>query len=147
MALQVLVAEDSAPVRESICALLEAAHLTVVGQAADGAEAVRLAAALCPDVAILDDAMPVLNGVEAARAMRRARPDLAVIVLTLAASETRIAAALRAGARGYVLKVDVVDDLVRAVRDVAHGSTFISPSASRVMCEPYLPKAGPAPTA
>jgi DNA-binding NarL/FixJ family response regulator len=147
MALQVLVAEDSAPVRQSICALLEAAHLTVVGQAADGAEAVRLADLLRPDVVIIDDSMPVLNGVEAARAMRRARPDLAVILLTLSASEARIAAALRAGIRGYVLKADAVDDLVRAVGDVTHGATFISPSASRVLCEPYLPKAGPARTA
>ena len=146
MALQVLVAEDSALVHEAIGKLLEAAHLTIVGRAYDGAEAVRLAEALRPDVVIIDYSMPLLNGVEAARAMRRASPDLAVILLTLAASEARIAAALRAGIRGYVLKADAVDDLVRAIRDVAHGATFISPGASRALCEPYLPKSGPAST-
>jgi DNA-binding NarL/FixJ family response regulator len=145
MALQVLVAEDSALVRQSICALLEAAQMTVVGQAGDGAEAVRLADALRPGVVVIDYSMPVLNGLEAARAMRQARPDLAVILLTLTASEARIAAALRAGVRGYVLKADAGYDLVRAIRDVTHGTTFVSPSASRALCESYLPKSGAAP--
>lgn len=139
MALQVLVADDSPLVQQSMRELLEAARFSVVGQAYDGEEAVRLTDVHRPDVVILDYYMPRLNGVEAARAIRRTRPQLPLILLTMTATEYHIAAAFRAGIRGYVLKGDAADDLVRAIHEVTRGVTFVSPGASRVLCEAYLP--------
>jgi DNA-binding NarL/FixJ family response regulator len=142
MALQVLVAEDSPLLQQAVRALLEAAQFAVVGQAYDGEEAVRLAELHRPDAAVLDDSMPRMNGVDAARAMLRTRPHLPMVLLTVHATEARIAAALRAGIRGYVLKADAAEDLVRAIRDVIAGATFVSPGASRALCDAYLPKTG-----
>jgi len=143
MALQVMVAEDSTLVQQAVRELLEAADCSVVGQAYDGEEAVRLADRSEPDVVILDYYMPRLNGVGAARAIRRSHPALPLIMLTLSATEYQIAAAFAAGIRGYVLKSDAADDLVRAIHEVTRGATFVSPAASRALCAPYL--SGPEP--
>jgi DNA-binding NarL/FixJ family response regulator len=138
MSLQVVLADDSPAVQESIRELLEAARVTVIGQAYDGVEAVRLTDTLHPDAVILDYSMPRMNGVAAARAIARHFPHLPMIMLTLSANEHRIAAAFGAGVRGFVLKTDAATDLVRALEDVSRGSTFVSPGASRVLCEPLL---------
>jgi DNA-binding NarL/FixJ family response regulator len=143
MALQVVVAEDSPLVQQAVRELLEAAECSVVGQAYDGEEAVRLTDSCKPDVVILDYCMPRLNGVAAARAIRRTQPALPLIMLTLSASEHQIAAAFSAGIRGYVLKADAADDLVRAIHEVTRGATFLSPAASRALCAPYLPGTDP----
>jgi DNA-binding NarL/FixJ family response regulator len=133
MALQVLVADDSPVVQEAIRELLEAARVSVIGQAYDGEEAVRLTDALRPDAVILDYSMPRMNGVAAARAIARRCPQLPMIMLTLTASEYRIAAAFDAGVRGFVVKVDAADNLVRAIHVVCRGATFISPGAARAL--------------
>lgn len=134
MPVHVVVAEDSAVVRQAIRELLEAAHVSVVGEACDGEEAVRLTASGNPDVVILDWYMPRLSGLEAARAIRCTHPALPLIMLTTAASEYHITAALAAGVRGYVLKIDAGDDLVRAIHEVIRGTIFLSPAASRALC-------------
>ena len=139
MALHVVVAEDAPLIQQVFRDLLEAAHFSVVGQAYDGEEAVQLTNSQRPDIVILDHDLPRLNGVEAARAIARAHPGLPVILLTMAVTEYDVATALDAGVRGYVLKVDAAEDLVRAVREVARGFTFVSPGASRALCERYLP--------
>jgi len=138
MTLQVVVAEDSPLVQQAVRELLEAADCSVVGQAYDGEEAVRLTDSCNPDVVILDYYMPRLNGVGAARAIRQAHPALPLIMLTLSATEHQIATAFAAGVRGYVLKVEAAEDLVRAIHEVTRGATFVSPAASRALCAPYL---------
>jgi DNA-binding NarL/FixJ family response regulator len=139
MALHAVVAEGSALVQQSVRELLEAAHVAVVGQAFDGEQALELTESARPDVVILDCCMPRLNGVDAARAIARTHPGLPVILLAGTVSERHIAAAFSAGVRAYVLKADAADDLLRAVREVARGATFVSPGASRALCERYLP--------
>ena len=116
--------------------------MSVAAQADDGAEAVRLAHEFHPDVIVLDYSMPRMNGVEAARAICKARPDAHIVLLTSAATEHHIAVALAAGIRGFVLKADASDDLVRAIQQVHYGGTFVSPSASpgTVCC--VLPQGG-----
>lgn len=140
MALHVVVAENAPLIQQVVRDLLEAAHFSVVGQAYDGEEAVQLSDSQRPDIVILDYCLPRLNGLEAARAIARAHPGLPVILLTMAVTEYDIAAALDAGVRGYVLKEDAAEDLVRAVREVGRGFTFVSPRASRALCERYLPE-------
>ena len=138
MALHVIVGEDSQHVQRSVRDLLEAAHVSVVGQAFDGEQAVQLTASERPDLVILDCCMPRLSGVDAARAIARAHPGLPVILLASAVTERHIAAAFGAGVRAYVLKVDAADDLMRAIREVTRGATFVSPRASSALCERYL---------
>jgi DNA-binding NarL/FixJ family response regulator len=139
MALRVLVADDSPIVQQSIRELLRSADVLSVLTAADGEEAVRLARETTPDVVILDYRMPRLNGVQAARLIRQASPEMPVILLTSSAAEYLIAMALGAGIRGYVLKGDAADDLVRALYAVRRGATYLSPGASRALYERYLP--------
>ena len=139
MALRVLVADDSPIVQQSIRELLRSADVLSVLTAADGEEAVRLARETTPDVVILDYRMPGLNGVQAARLIRQASPEMPLILLTARAAEHLIAIALRAGIRGYVLKRDAADDLIRALYAVRHGATYLRPGASRVLYERYLP--------
>jgi DNA-binding NarL/FixJ family response regulator len=142
MALRILIAEDSPVVRQSISTLLESDDVLSVVSADNGIEAVRLAVDMEPDVAILDYAMPGMNGVDAARLIRQTWPDMPMILLTVTAAEYLIAAAFNAGIRGYVLKGDAADDLIRAIYAVRRGITFVSPGASRVLYERYLPAPG-----
>ena len=140
MALRILVAEDSPVFQRSIRELLEDSHLLSLVEASDGVEAVRVAVQTQPDVAILDYSMPGMNGIAAARRILMECPDLPIVLLTTVAEEYLIAAAFRAGIRGYVLKRDAADDLVRAIDAVRHGATYVSPRAARVLCERYLPE-------
>jgi two-component system, NarL family, response regulator NreC len=135
---RVLLADDHDVVRQGFRALLEREGVDVVGEAADGREAVRLAEALEPDVAVLDLSMPGLNGLDAARTMLRSRPKLGVVLLTMHADEQHVAAALRAGARGYVLKTQAADALTQAIRQVAEGFTYLTPSVTQVVVDAYL---------
>jgi DNA-binding NarL/FixJ family response regulator len=135
---RVLLADDHDVVRQGFRALLEREGVDVVGEAADGREAVRLAEALEPDVAVLDLSMPGLNGLDAARTMLRSRPKLGVVLLTMHADEQHVVAALRAGARGYVLKTQAADALTQAIRQVAEGFTYLTPSVAQVVVDAYL---------
>jgi len=108
--------------------------MEVVGEAADGREAVRLAAELHPDIVIMDIAMPLLNGLQAAQAIRQNAPT-GVIFVTMHTDESYILKALDAGARGYLLKDNADEDIERAVRAVAAGKPYFSPTISRALLE------------
>jgi two-component system, NarL family, response regulator NreC len=138
--LRILLADDHQIVRQGLKGLLEREEFEVVGDAADGREAVRLAQELSPDVAVLDFTMPVLNGLDAAREILRACPRTGVILLTMHTEDERVVGALRAGIRGYVLKTQAAEELAQAIQEVSRGGTFLSPRVSRVVVDAYLAK-------
>lgn len=135
----ILVVDDHQLVRAGLVALLEtAADLQVVGQAADGEEALRMARELRPEVVLMDLSMPVLDGVEATRRLVAERPDACVVVLTSFAEHERVTEALAAGAIGYLLKDSEPHDLIAAVRSAAQGHAPLDPRVARAL----LPSAG-----
>lgn len=142
MPLRVLLADDHQIVRDGLRALLEREGLAVIGEAGNGREAVRLAEALEPDVAVLDLTMPELNGVDAARAILQASPRTMPVLLTMHTDEHQVVAALRAGIRGYVVKTQAAEELVQAIREVARGGMYLSPGISRVVVEACLSNTG-----
>jgi DNA-binding NarL/FixJ family response regulator len=135
MSTRCLIADDQAMVREGFAAVLAAQRdLTVVGQAADGAEAVRLAGHLLPDVVLMDVRMPVLDGLEATRLiLREAAADIGprILMLTTFDLDDYVYEALRAGASGFLLKDATAAELVNAVRVVAAGDALLAPSVTR----------------
>jgi len=140
--LRVLLADDAPAVRQGVRGLLEREGFEVVGEAGDGREAVQLAEALSPDVAILDLSMPQLNGLEAAREIQQVCPWTHLILLTVNNDEHQILSAFLVGIRGYVVKSEAPEDLARAIEAVSRGGTFLSHSASHgshVLVESYLP--------
>lgn len=137
MALRILLADDCPVVQQSVAALLARESFDVIGTAADGEEAVRLALERRPDIVILDHSMPTMNGVGAARLARRLLPDAGLILLTVSLTEHQLAMAFDAGFLACVLKKDADDDLIRAIENVARGETFVSPSIARILAEPY----------
>src|SRR5256712_2755556 len=140
MAIRVLLADDHVIVCQSLKAVLEREGFQVVGEAADGREAVRLARALRPDVAALDVSMPLLNGLDAAREIQKACPRTRTILLTMHGEDTYVLQALQMGIRGYVLKSQAVTDLVRAVQEVSRGAVYLSPGVSGAVVEAYRTK-------
>lgn len=138
MPLQILLADDHVVVRQGLRALLERAGFKVVGEAGDGQEAIRLAAESHPDVAVLDVAMPVLNGIDAARGITKASPGTRTILLTMHAEGGSVLEGLRAGVRGLVVKSRAFDELQRAIHAVCKGDTYLSPEASNVVVESYV---------
>jgi DNA-binding NarL/FixJ family response regulator len=134
----VLLADDHGIVRRGLRSLLEESGHSVVAEAADGLEAVRLAEEHRPDLAIVDVGMPKLSGIEvAARTQKFERPP-AVIVLSMHADESYILRALAAGARAYLLKDATDEDLLPAIRAVASGKPFFSPAVTAVLIEDYM---------
>ena len=141
MKVRVLLADDHQIVRQGVRGLLEGAGFQVIAEAADGREALRLAASKDPpDVVVLDLAMPALNGVDAAREIVRSSPDVKAILLTMHPEEPYVLEALRAGVSGYVLKTQAADDLVQAIREVTRGAIYLSPKVSRTLVEAYRSK-------
>ena len=138
MPIQVLLADDHLIVRQGLKALLEREGIKVVGEAADGHEAVRLAQALRPDVAVLDLAMPLLNGLEAAREILHASPRTQPILLTMYTEDHYVLEALRARIKGYVLKTQAAEALVQAIREVSRGMIYLSPGVSQAVVQAYL---------
>jgi len=138
MSIRIVIADDHQIVRQGFRALLEKDGFEVVGEAEDGAEAVRLVKRLSPDIALLDIAMPNLNGIDAAREIQRASPDTRTILLTMFSEDHRLLEALRAGVSGYLLKTRAVEDLVRAIRDVNRGGVYLSRGLSRDVVDAYL---------
>lgn len=112
--------------------------MEVVGEAANGREAVLKANALSPDVVVLDVAMPLLNGLDAAAQIVHEHPETGVIILSMHTDESYILKALDAGARGYLLKDNADDDVERAIRSVAAGKPFFSPAITRSLLEDYV---------
>jgi len=137
--LRILLADDHVVVRQGFRKILEECRdWTVVGEAANGREAVSRALELEPDVAVLDIGMPVLNGIEATRQIVKRAPRVRVIILSMYADEAYVTQALQAGAKGYLLKDSADSDLIRALGDVAAGRSFFSPAVAKVMLDDYL---------
>lgn len=135
MPLRIVVADDHSVVREGIKALLEREGFDVVAEAADGREAVRFAEKLRPDVAVLDVAMPSLNGIDAAREIIRASPRTKTVLLSMHPDDTYVLQALRAGITGYVLKSAASAKLVEAIRVCVGGEVYLSPGVSRTVVD------------
>ena len=136
--IRVLVADDHALVRAGLVSLLRAlANVEVVGQAANGREAVALSARERPQVVFMDIAMPDLNGVDACARLARETPSTRVVMLSMHANEEYLRRALRAGARGYLLKGASPAELEVALAAVARGETYITPAMSAMLVEAY----------
>ena len=134
--IRVVLADDHAIVRKGIRDFLEEdAAIRVVGEASDGEEAVALVARERPDIALLDIQMPRLNGLDAARRLRKEFPNVRVLMLTAFEDEPYILAALRAGVHGYLLKTASSDELVRAIHAVAEGETALSPAVAKKLVQ------------
>src|SRR5919198_1261385 len=137
MPLRGILADDHGIVRQAFRALLEREGLDVVAEAADGHEAVRLATELRPEIAVLDFAMPLLNGLDAAKEIRRRSPDTRTILLTVHSEDHYVLEALRVGVNGYVVKTQAAADLVQAIREVCRNAIYLSPTISRAVVEAY----------
>ena len=137
--IRVLLADDHVLIRGGLRLLVEAeSDLSVAGEAGDGREAIELARTLRPDVSVLDVAMPNLNGIEAARQITTENPSAGVVMLSMHRDESYVLRALKAGARGYILKDSREGELVAAIRAVADGKAYFSPEVSRLLIADYM---------
>jgi DNA-binding NarL/FixJ family response regulator len=137
--IRILVADDHGVVRRGLRLQLEQnSQFEVVGEAADGREAVRLAQENKPNIVIMDIGMPNLNGIEATAQIVKHNPRVGIIILSMHSDESYLARALTAGAKGYLLKDTAETDLDRAVEAVSQGKTFFSPAIAKVLLEDYL---------
>ncbi len=141
--IRVLLADDHVLVRAGIRGLIQGlAGMTVVGEAGDGAEVMRLAEQLRPDVVLLDVGMPRLNGLEVAGRIAGLDPAIRVVILSMHTSEEYVLRALRAGCAGYLVKGSAVAELELAVRAVTRGETYLSPVVSKRVVEDYVSRTG-----
>lgn len=116
--------------------------MEVVGEAADGREAAKLASTLKPDIAVLDVAMPLMNGIDTARELRKVTPSTKAVLLTQHDGDQYVAEALRAGVRGYVLKTQAITDLIDGILQVNGGEVYLSPTISRAVVDAFLSNTG-----
>lgn len=136
--IRILLADDHAIIRAGIRLLLERhAALRVVGEASDGRETLAAVEQYHPDVVVMDLTMPNLNGIEASREILAAHHHVSIVVLSMHSDEAYVLRALKAGARGYVVKDSTETDLISAVRAVSSGKSFFSPAVSRLLVEDY----------
>jgi DNA-binding NarL/FixJ family response regulator len=136
MAIRVLFADDHKILRDALKGVLEREHdIDLVGEANDGAEAIRLAGELNPDIILMDIGMPVMGGIEAARRLLTERPEIKVIALSGLSDRHIVMQMLNTGARGYIVKSAGRDELLRGIRAVSHGRTYLCPDASAVLVE------------
>lgn len=139
--LRIVLADDHTILRNGLRLLLERqADFKVVGEANNGREAVDLVEREVPDVVIMDIAMPMLNGIEATGRITAARLKTQVVILSVHSDESYILRALKAGARGYLLKDSAEADLIQAIRAVCTGKAYFSPAVSKVLAEDYVRK-------
>jgi two-component system, NarL family, response regulator NreC len=137
--IRIILAEDHAVMRRGLRLVLEGQKdFQVVGEASDGREAVALAESLKPNVAVLDITMPNMNGIEAASQISAKQLGVAIVVLSMHSDEGYVLRALKAGARGYLLKESPEADLIQAIRFVSQGKAFFSPAVSRLLVEDYV---------
>ena len=136
--IRVLVADDHRMVREGLVSILEhSGEAHVVGQAADGIEAVQLAAALSPQVAIVDISMPRLNGLEVVRRLKEKSPSMGILVLTMHEEEEYVIHLVKAGADGFLLKDSATEELITAVKTIHAGRGYFGPHAAKILAEQY----------
>lgn len=140
MPTKIILADDHQIFRQGLRSLLEREGFEVVGEASDGREAVELVESLFPDVAVLDFAMPVLNGADAACQILKISPWTKSILLTMYRDDRYVLRALREGAKGFVLKSQAADELVRAIHEVCHGRTYLTPEISQSVIDALLSK-------
>jgi DNA-binding NarL/FixJ family response regulator len=139
MSIKILLADDHKITRQGLRSLLDKeADMQVVAEAEEGRSAVRLVRELLPDMVIMDVTMPDLNGMEAARQIVDAFPDVKIIALSMHSDALFVTEMLRSGASGYLLKDCAFEELVRAIRTVTAGKTYLSPSISGVVVNDYL---------
>jgi DNA-binding NarL/FixJ family response regulator len=137
--LRILLADDHIVMRTGLRALLERQpNLEVVGESENGREAIDLVSSLRPDVVVMDVGMPVLNGIEATKTIVTQHPTVAVVILSMYVDESYIMRALKAGARGYLLKDSAPADLIGAIQAVSQNKSFFSPKVSRILAEDYV---------
>jgi two-component system, NarL family, response regulator NreC len=136
---RIVLADDHTIMRHGLRLVLERQpDFAVVGEANNGREAIDIVVRENPDVAVMDIAMPLLNGIEAAKRIAEERVKTAVVILSMHSDESYILKALRAGARGYLLKDSAEIDLIQAIRAVSAGKAFFSPAVSSVLADDYL---------
>ena len=140
MPIRVVLADDHVLVRQGIKSLLEREGMQVLAEASDGQEAVRQVEKLNPDVAIMDIGMPLLNGMDAARVLGRSAPRTKPVLLTQHDEDQYVSEALDAGVKGYVLKSQVANDLVMAIRQVLRGDVYLSPGIASAVMAAYRTK-------
>ena len=139
--IRVLLADDHTLIRAGLrMVVVSQPDFTVVGEASDGREAVALAEQLKPDVVVMDIGMPSLNGIEACRQIHDSLPGSQVIMLSMHSDEGYVLRALKAGAKGYMLKDSAEADLASAIRAVRAGKSFFSPAVSKILLEDYMRK-------
>ena len=136
---RILLADDHTVVRKGLRLLLESVpEFQVIADAADGRDAVSFAEQHRPDVVVMDVAMPILNGIEAARQITAKSPATAIVFLSMHGDESYVLRALKAGARAYLLKDSAEYDLIQAVKAVSEGKAFFSPAISKMLVEDYM---------
>jgi two-component system, NarL family, response regulator NreC len=136
---RILLADDHTVVRKGLRLLLEShPGFKVIAEASNGRETVALAETHKPDVAVLDVAMPMLNGIEAARQISEKLPQTAIVFLSMHSDEGYVLKALKAGAKGYLLKDSAEYDLINAIKAVSEGKAFFSPAISKMLVEDYM---------
>lgn len=138
MPVHILLADDHAVVRQGLKSLLENEGFEVVAEASDGQQAVELSEKLCPDAAVLDVAMPMLNGIDAARQISKISPRTKIILLTMLTEDHYVLESLRAGVKGYVLKSKNAEELANAIREVCRGGVYLTAAASSAVVQAYL---------
>ena len=137
--IRILLADDHNVMRRGLRLLLERQpEFKVVGEASDGRQAVEQAEATKPDIIVLDIAMPNLSGIEAAQRISALLPQTRIIILSMHSDESYVLRALKAGAKGYLLKDSAENDLIEAIRAVDEGKAFFSPEISNIMVEDYV---------
>jgi two-component system response regulator NreC len=137
--LRVLLADDHTVMRTGLRALLERqSNLEVAGEAENGRDAVSLASSLEPDVVVMDVGMPLLNGIEATKAILKQAPSTGIVILSMHSDESYVMRALHAGARAYLLKDSAASELLAAIDAVSRGKSFFSSAISRLLAEDYV---------
>ncbi len=137
--IRILLADDHTIVRDGLRAILEReSDMMVVGEAADGRESVRLAETESPDIVVMDLGMPNMNGMEATRRIIASNPRIGVVILSMHQDESYVLGALKAGAKGYLLKDSMRSEVLQAIRAVYQGRSFLTRKVARILQEDYV---------
>jgi len=144
--IRILVADDHPVVRQGLSSCLgQYAQVSIVGEAADGHEAIRKTKELSPDIVLMDIDMPRMNGLTAADALRKENPKVKVLILSMYSDSDHVMRILQSGARGFVLKQAPTDELIKAIESINAGETFFSPDVARVAINQFVRGGGEGP--